>query len=36
LESILNPPDNESPAAGESLIRSSLAALAFRSSVSPP
>ncbi|MBX3741843.1 MAG: response regulator [Akkermansiaceae bacterium] len=35
LESILNPPDDESPGAGESLIRSSLAALAFRSSTSP-
>ncbi len=35
LESILNAPEDESPSAGEALLRSSLAALAFRSTSSP-
>ncbi|RYD34405.1 MAG: response regulator [Verrucomicrobiaceae bacterium] len=35
LGSILNPPEEESSAAGEQLIRSSLAALAFRAPNSP-
>ena len=35
LDSILHPADDDSPATGESLIRSSLAALAFRSTTSP-
>lgn len=36
LESILNPPEDEAPATGEDIVRSSLTALAFRSTSSPP